>query len=80
MSRHKWGILWLVLLTWNAANFGLDIASDNPWYALAAGLTAGFSAVMAYRDLTKPGPLTITITPDTRAFDAAMKRAMRTKP
>jgi len=82
MRRHKWGICWLVLLAWNAESLGLLLATDKWGRAGFALIVAVLCAVMAYRDLTKPrvGSVTITITPDTRAFDAAIKRAQRTKP
>ena len=80
MSRHKWGIFWLVMLAWNGEGLGGNLNQGRYWWALTAAATAVMCAVMAYRDLTKPGTLTITITPDTRAFDAAIKRAQRPKP
>jgi hypothetical protein len=82
VKRHKWGIFWLVMLAWNGESLGGNLNQCRYWWALLAFVTAVMCAVMAYRDLTKPrvGSVTITITPDTRAFDAAMKRAQRTKP
>jgi hypothetical protein len=82
MSHHKWGIFWLVMLAWNAAAFGSHLGSDMWWRAGLDLLVAFWMAVMAYRDLTgtaaysrRPGTVTITIRPDTRGFDDAMKRA-----
>ena len=80
MKRHKWGILWLVLLAWNGESLGGNLNQGRYWWAVAAAASAVMCAVMAYRDLTKVPSITLTIRPDTRAFEAAMKRAMRTKP
>jgi hypothetical protein len=82
MRRHGWGIYWLLALTWQGSVIGFDLATNHPWFAALAGAGAVLCAVMAYRDLTKlrVGTVTITITPDTRGFDAAIKRAMRSKP
>jgi len=80
MKRHKWGIAWLVQIAWNSAFVAWDLTSGR--YALAGFMAAlaVFCGVMAYLDLTKVGRVTITIRPDTRAFDAAMKRAQEAKP
>jgi len=82
VRRHKWGIFWLVMLAWNGESLGGNLYRGRYWWVLAAGITAVMCAVMAYRDLTKlrVGSVTITITPDTHAFDAAIKRAQRRKP
>ena len=78
MRRHKWGIWWLVLLAWNAAYFGAYIARGDYWWAAVITPWALFCGYMGYRDLTKVSrTVTITITPDMREWDAAMKRAMQ---
>ena len=77
MRRHKWGIWWLVMLTWNGESLGANLYRGRYWWALSALAVAVMSATMAYRDLTKTSrTVTITITPDMREWDAAMKRAM----
>jgi hypothetical protein len=80
MSDHKWGIWWMVLFAWNAADFGSDIIRGRYWWALAGGVAAVWCAVMAYRDLTKAQQATVTFTVgrpplDSREYDAAMQRA-----
>ena len=52
MRRHKWGIWWLVIFAWNAADFGSDMAKGRNWWALASIVAAVWCAVMAYHDLT----------------------------
>ena|ERR1035437_6256455 len=77
--RRKTGIFWLAMATWNSA--GLGIRLDHGEYARAGFDVAVtlFCVVYAYRRLTKPLPqsVTVTITADTAAFDAAMVRAQQ---
>lgn len=60
MRRHKWGIWWLLLLAWNAANLGTNLTRGRYWWALAAATTAVWCAVLAYRRLTERR-VTVTI-------------------
>jgi hypothetical protein len=50
---HKWGIYWLLALTWQGSVIGFDLATNRPWFAHLAGAGAILCAVMAYRDLTR---------------------------
>ncbi len=78
MRGRKWGIFWLVMLAWNAETIGVHLATDGWGFRAAFDLIVGlWCAFMAYHDLTKVSrTVTITITPDMREWDAAMKRAM----
>ena len=62
MRRHKWGIWWLVILAWNAANFGSDITRGRYWWALVAFAGASVCAAMAYIRLTEHSEARLTIT------------------
>jgi len=62
MRRRKWGIWWLFLLAWNAANFGKDTITGRPWFALLAFVMAVLCAVLAYHELTRHSEARFTIT------------------
>ena len=80
MRKHKWGIWWMVMFAWNAEALGYHLGSDRWWRAALDLLVTIWMGVMVYRDLTKVSrTVTITITPDMREWDAAMKRAMAHK-
>lgn len=50
--RHnRWGIFWLLMLTWNAVMLGLDVGRDRPALALLAAFGTLWCGVLAYRRL-----------------------------